>query len=625
MPPLHLETNVPSPQLVGTSITLLPRADDGKPGENGMPGPGGPPPPPNDRPPGPGGPPPNGGPSGEGGRPKLTFRYSVSVNGGPSHVISDYSKSDVFVWTPALYEQEAKVKVEVREGKKEPVTVELPFQIVSRIKNSQPVVTPTAHPLVALFSAPPCPAGQQFRVAFRPVGGNEMNHTSPQDCRGTVSQNIYVAGMQADTPYEMRPEVLHGSQVEAGTWLPYHTGMIDSKLPPIRVTVPRSSADQGAEPLLISASMEPWPMVATDGEGHVIWYGPDSSFLTRVLPDGHFLALADGNNSENDMKRTQLVREFDLAGHTVRETNISRVADQLTSRGISSSCKKGSSECVPGFHHEAIRLPNGHTLAMAGLERMLPSPTGSKEKVDILGDLIIDLDEDFQVTWMWNSFDHLDVKRASLGKEKCREGAGDDGCTPVFLAHEAEGWLHSNSLAYMPATGDLLVSMPEQDWVIKVDYKDGKGSGNVLWRLGAGGDFTARSDDPNPWFSYQHDVRLQPGTTDMISLLDDGRRRKEKNPQANNRGQVWKIDEKTKTASLVYNADLGVFSAAVGSAQQLTNGNYSFEAGLINPGPALYSEAIETSPEGKVVYAQRLDGLTYRSFRVADLYTPPAK
>ena len=65
--------------------------------------------------------------------------------------------------------------------------------------------------------------------------------------------------------------------------------------------------------------------------------------------------------------------------------------------------------------------------------------------MDVLGDLIVDLDENLQVSWVWNSFDHMDLKRASLGDEKCKEGPGDDGCTPVFLAPTANGWLHSNS------------------------------------------------------------------------------------------------------------------------------------------------------------------------------------
>ena len=196
----------------------------------------------------------------------------------------------------------------------------------------------------------------------------------------------------------------------------------------------------------------------------------------------------------------------------------------------------------------------------------------------------------------------------------------------MFLASAANGWLHSNSLYYIAGSGDLLISIPEQDWVVKIGYKGGKGTGNVLWRLGEGGDFQAKSDDPYPWFSFQHDVGFDPPGSNRLVLFDDGHRRKDKYPKANNRGQVWELDEEHHIATLAINADVGVYAVAVGSAQSLSNGGYSFESGFINPGPSVFSRATEVSPAGKVVYAQQLNGtLTYRSFRVPDLYTAPRK
>jgi hypothetical protein len=199
----------------------------------------------------------------------------------------------------------------------------------------------------------------------------------------------------------------------------------------------------------------------------------------------------------------------------------SAVADTILGQGIHSDCKKDGKECVSGIHHEAIRLPNGHTLVIAGIERMMPAGTqGSKEPVDVLGDLVIDLDEDFQVTAVWNSFDHMDLKRVSLANSKCKGGPGTGGCPPIFLATEANGWLHSNSLNYIPATGDFLISMPEQNWVLKIDWRNGKGTGKILWRLGEGGDFRAITTDPHPWFSFQHD----PGFSPVWILFDLTRR-----------------------------------------------------------------------------------------------------
>jgi hypothetical protein len=590
---VQLFSNVPSPQPVGSVIGLMPHVENAARGMQ-------------------------------------VFRYSISIDGGPTHVIRDFSQQRDFVWSPPLYEHEATVRVTVRNNEtKETAEAALSFRTISRVKGSMPVVTPTSHPLIALFSAPPCPSGGQFRVAFQRQGDDDPSRTVSEDCRGSKSNNIYIAGMRADADYRLRAEFVNGNSVKEGSWIPFHTGLLDGDFPPVSVVVPRVSGSAVSEPVLIlsvsavGGSKRPF---ATDLDGNIIWYLRSPDFLTRVLPGGRFLVLSDGANSANDMRRLQIVREMDLAGTAIRETNIARVAEQLEDRGIHSDCKAGGKECVSGFHHEAIRLPNGHTLVVAGLERMMPAGTqGAKEPVDVLGDLVIDLDEDFQVSAVWNSFDHMDIKRASLENSKCLLGAGGGGCPPIFLAAEANGWLHSNALNYIPATGDFVVSMPEQFWTLKIDWRNGKGSGMILWRLGDGGDFKATTDDPNPWFSYQHDFGFEPVGSNLVSVLDNGRARNRKDPNANTRGQVWRLDEAAHTATLLHNADLGRYSAAVGSAQTLKNGGYAFEVGFINP-PSPYSRAVETSGDGKVVYALQVEGaVVYRSFRVQNMYSAPPK
>jgi arylsulfate sulfotransferase len=587
---VRLRPNLPSPQPVGTIVGLLPRVENAAQSMH-------------------------------------VYRFSVSVDGGPFHILRDFSQNDYFEWSPALYEHQAHIRVTVRDNKTKAIAeAELPYQIVSRVKVSEVVVTPTSHPLIALVSAPACAAGGQFRVAFLRSSDSAPSYTPLEPCRDSRSNNVYVAGMRGDTQYRIRAEVVSGGATTTGTWIPFHTGIIDIQVPPVSIPVPRAGGAADTEPVLVQSLVELWRPTATDLRGNVIWYGRAGTFLTRVLPGGRFLMFAEGANASNEMRRLQILREEDVAGNVLRETNISMIAEQLEAFGIHSDCKTGGKECVPGFHHEAIRLPNGHTLVLTGLERMYPAGTqGSKGPVDILGDLVVDLDEEFQVVSVWSSFDHMDIKRVSLGDEKCKGGAGGDGCTPVFLDSTANGWLHTNALEYVAGPGDLILSMPEQDWVLKIDWKNGKGTGKVLWRLGEGGDFVAKSTEADPWFSYQHDSRFLPGSTNKILLFDDGHRRKKKDPKANNRGQVWELDEGAHTAKLVYNVDLGVYAVAVGSAQKLENGGFTFEAGFINPS-SIYAQAIETSAEGKIVYVQQVEGvITYRSFRVADIYSAPQR
>ncbi len=586
---VHMQSSLPSPQPVGTPIGLT-----SWPGLESL------------------------------TRDMFVFQYSVSVNGGPFRIVRDFSQQDSFAWAPELFEQTAKIRVVVRNNAtKATGQTELPFQIVSRIKGTGQVVTPTSHPLVALFSAAPCPEGSQFRVAFH-ADGEAISLTPSQRCSGSLSNNVYVAGMRADTTYRLRSEVISNGKTTTGDELPFHTGILDGNFPPVSIVVPRTSASDNSLPVIIFSSLSldggVRPM-ATDLEGRVIWYlrSPDS--MTRVIPGGHFLVLGDGLNSINGEHSGQLLRELDLAGNVVRETNIGRVAEQLESHGIHSDCHKNGRECVSGFHHEAIRLPNGHTLAVAGIERMMPTGTqGSKLPVDILGDVIIDLDEDFQVAGVWNSFDHQDINRKSLSDATCHTGGG--GCPAVLLADEANGWLHSNSLNYIPSTGDFIVSEPEQNWVLKIDWKDGKGSGKVLWRLGKDGDFKVESKDPSPWFSYQHDAGFEPVGSDLLTLTDDGAVTGTSD-KPGVRGQVWKLDEDKHIATLVYSAPVGAGTICCGSMQTLKNGGYSAVAGWSLP---IQGRTAEIDKDGKIVFALEISGaVDYRSYRVQDMYSAPTK
>jgi arylsulfate sulfotransferase len=587
---VRLQTTLPSPQPVGTPIGLTTSPTVAGPSYRDM----------------------------------RVFQYSVSVNGGPFHIVRDYSQDFKFAWTPDLFEQDVTIRVKVRDDDaKTTAEAEIPFKFVSRVSGNASVVTPTAHPLVALFSAPACPEGSQFRVAFHADGEEAPSHTPAQPCRGSISNNVYVAGMRADTEYRMRAEVITNGKVTSGNYLPFHTGMLDGNFPPVLVTTPAAKQDS-SEPVIIfsAASMGPGTRpFATDLQGRVIWYLRSNDFLTRVLPGGRFLSLADGVNAVNDARDQQVLKEFDVAGNVVRETNIGVIAEQLESHGIHSDCHKSGRECVSGFHHEAIRLPNGHTLAVAGIERMMPTGTqGSKLPVDVLGDLIIDLDQDFQVAAVWNGFDHLDLNRKSLYDSTCHTGGG--GCPAVLLADEANGWTHTNSIAYIPSSGDLLISQPEQNWVLKIDWKDGKGSGKVLWRLGKDGDFKVDSNDPNPWFAYQHDAGFEPADSNILTLVDDGDTTG-KDAKAGVRGQVWKLDEQNHVATLIYNAPLGVHTFCCGSIQSLKNGGYSSVAGAPLP---LQGRTAETDKDGKVVFAIDIVGdIDYRSFRVADMYSAPSK
>jgi arylsulfate sulfotransferase len=261
-------------------------------------------------------------------------------------------------------------------------------------------------------------------------------------------------------------------------------------------------------------------------------------------------------------------------------------------------------------------LPDGKILVLAALEQILTDIQGPG-RVDVLGDMIVIMDSNLQVVWAWDAFDHMDVTRKAILGEMCVSNSSGN-CPPIFLASNANDWLHGNSVQQTP-DGNLLYSARSQDWVIKIDYENGNGAGYVIWRLGPEGDFKMNSTDPNPWFSHQHDPQLLPDNTTM-TLFDNANVRNLADPTVNSRGQVLQLDEKNLVANLIMNADLGQYSFALGAAQKLANGNYHFDNGYLSDGGSL---SLEVDAAGHIVYAIHPNIAEYRSFRMQDLYTPP--
>ena len=302
-----------------------------------------------------------------------------------------------------------------------------------------------------------------------------------------------------------------------------------------------------------------------------------------------------------------VLRETDLASNPLRETNLDAVNAQLTAMGH---------ELIYSFTHDIQHLPDGQTVVAALTERTVN--VGGKP-TDYVGNMVVVLDQNFQVTWAWDAFDYLDVKRGpTLGEIVLPGVVGPASAVPRLPAVD---WLHLNAVSLSPTDGDLVLSLRHQDWVIKIDYRNGAGDGHVIWRLGAGGDFAVNSADPSPWFSHQHNAHFIDDHT--LILFDNGNLRQAGDPSAHSRGQVWSLDETTMTATLVLNADLGSYSGALGAAERLSNGDYSFTLGAngpVPPPPRPPSHTVEVSPTGVKSYDLAAGTPEYRSYRLRTLY-----
>src|SRR5438128_5161184 len=75
------------------------------------------------------------------------------------------------------------------------------------------------------------------------------------------------------------------------------------------------------------------------------------------------------------------------------------------------------------------------------------------------------------------------------------------------------------------------------------------------------------------------------------------------------------------TATLVLNADLGSYARALGAAERLSNGNYSFTLGTNGPEPVgPPAHTVEVTANGTKIYDLMVNKPEYRSYRLRTLY-----
>jgi arylsulfate sulfotransferase len=522
--------------------------------------------------------------------------------------VVDYGPRSSFTWTTIQNEGPYEIEVSARNNSTGEVAQESTVFEFRKLATDGPVVTPTGHPLVFLYSAPACPDGGRMRVRFVAANGSGLAQQTPwQACDGTSTMNWYLAGMRAGTAYVATHTLELGAAAVDGPTVAFTTGAVTVQLPaaaPLTTPVPEYGG------ILWQSVTNARPM-ATDLNGNVLWYGSRTwSVNTRVVAGGTMLGIFEAGSLGPE---EQFLREFDLIGIPLAETNAARVSEQLRARGA---------RPITSFHHEAIKLTDGRYLVLAGSEQLMDDVQG-EGTVDVLGDTILVLDSNLQLVWYWDSFDHMDPARRAVLDETCAYPASL-ACSTFYEATKANDWLHGNSLQ-LAADGSIIYSARHQDWVIKIDFQNGLGTGDILWRLGAGGDFTLADADESAWFSHQHDAFLMPDGQTLI-LFDNGNTRISRNgDQGASRGQVWRIDEGSRTATPVLNADLKGNSAALGTAQLLSNGNYHFDAGfIVNPATRqFYTQALEVDPSGNIVWGMQINAQEYRSYRLDDLYTPP--
>jgi len=435
-----------------------------------------------------------------------------------------------------------------------------------------------ANPQVAQYALYlPAPGKMDVRFGTTTNYGLDTWQVRTSSANGGNVQT-YVAGMQGQTLYHMQAQVTldNGATYNDAD----HTCMTDA--PPTTSAVQVTTAS-GPTP---QPGIEMWNTIlpagdsqafATDLQGNVIWtytYSHTAADLIQgiqLLPNGNFLMVISYLSSLTSAQSSGVIneiREIDLAGNTVSNLTMDELNQKLAAGNFRDA--EGNVYQLGSFHHAVLPLPNGHLVLLATYTRSFTNLSGEAGPTSVIGDALVDVDQNFKPDWVWNTFDHLDINRRPMN---------------------FPDWTHSNGMLYSSDDHNLLLSMRHQSWIIKINFLDGTGSGNVMWRLGEGGDFKlVNATDPTDWFYAQHGMSyFTPNTTGVfrIGLMDNGNDRifptgqvlclpyKPTTAQCYSTMPVLEINETNMTATMIthYVPPPSDYSFFGGNAELLSNGN----------------------------------------------------
>lgn len=472
------------------------------------------------------------------------------------------------------------------------------------------IVTTTQNPQVALYTISP-PADATVMVQFGQTTNYGLTTWTQPTPTGGGAVPLFVAGMLANTPYHMQATVKFNSGLTF-TDMDHTfttTALPAEKIPTLTATTTPGMTPQPGVELLdfatIGITTSKVGLAVTDLNGNLLWTylsGPANLGVDpiKLLPNGHFLiqfgGQPDGINS--------VIQEVDLSGQVIWQMT----AAQLNQALAAATCN----ECnvtVVGTHHDFAILPNGHLVVIAATQQVVSGTT-------VTGDILIDLDENHKPVWAWNEFNHLDINRRP------------------YLYPD---WTHTNAIIYSADDGNLIISIRHQNWLVKVDYANGKGAGDILWHLGYQGDFALQGGtDPTDWFWAQHGPSFATtNTTGKFSLVmfDNGDDRvfptgvtcgtAGQPPCLYSTVPLLQIDETAKTATLAFNPTTPDYSFFGGNAEVLKNNNVEYDEAASTPLPnnnAAVFEVTQTTPP-QTVWQMHISGqYAYRAMRIPSLY-----
>ncbi len=403
-------------------------------------------------------------------------------------------------------------------------------------------VTVTQNPDQALVA--------RVEVSAQTPTGVELSVTSDDTEPRTITSadaatthDLTVVGLRADTEYTVEASSTDDAALEpvSGSVV---TGALPSNAPSAGVV----EAAEGA---------------ATGPDAGITFFGltapgsyedptdlPDGPVFWGVDPQGEVVWYLDSDETTN---RAPLIRD---GGDGTLLAFFEDTVDRVTLDGeVVETYDMGA---VDGWHHDAFLLPGGGMLALGAETRKIDGR-------DVHGDVVVELDTDGDVVSEWALLDHLDPTRfpGELSQALASAGGLD--------------WSHSNSVVLDEDTGEVVVSVRSQGWVVAYDRE----SGDLAWIAGDDAGTAPGFDAPflelteGTWTSGQHAATF----TDDGELLVYDNRNETGGAQENSRAVAYELDRDAMTARQSFEAVDPKYSEALGDVDEVPSGHVLSTAG----------------------------------------------
>jgi hypothetical protein len=477
--------------------------------------------------------------------------------------------------------------------------------------------------------------------------------------RTTASESgertLPIVGLRAGRTYDITVRAVAGGEsVDAEIDLEFEVPPLPDWIP--NHTVEIADADRMSpgytlietRPVLDSEEGDKYMMLVYDEAGEVVWYlarlggvggveqTPDGTLLTHYWPFG--------------------IREFDMTGNVLADWRPQveraegpeapdifppREDDDPPITDVTADWVE-----LQTFHHENWPMPNGNILGLSTtVHELTPEQRqaicpGDPHEFDAISDVVAEFTRDGTVLRTWDLWDAIDID----------EFPGSDMCADpgLFASVVARDWTHANSVVYDDERKAVIISSRHTDQVVAFDYLDAEGpQTDVRWILGAGA--TMPIDGDLTYHQHAAEV-LDDGA---IIIYDNGNARPGtgQDPPGNppySRAVIYDVDDSsddraewttTQRWEHVVDGDDGlpIFTAFIGDADALANGNVLITHGGIGPFPPddespQHALIIEVVPEGDeggpVVFSITTDRseryTVYRSERIESFYVGDA-